>query len=387
VGELLPFRLDFDERSIADLHRRLEATRWPEIRFDTGWSTGTNAAVLRQLVRYWRFDFDWPAMQQRLNRLPHVRGVIEGDELHAVVLAGGAQDPGQGSEERRQPLLMIHGWPGSFIELVRAGEMLAAGIDGAAAFDVVIPSLPGFGLSESPSEAGMHPGRIAERLHLLMAELGYERYGVQGGDWGAIIGTRLARQQPQAVMGLHLNFAAGAAPPPEGEEPMQEERDVAERRQRFAREETGYQRIQGTRPQSLGFALNDSPVGLLAWILEKFWAWSDHGDDLWESLDRDDVLANVTLYWLTGTAMSSTRIYYEASHDRSMSAAGAASRIEVPTAFARFPAEPFEVARASVERSYNVVRWTELPAGGHFAALEQPQAFSADVSAFFASLG
>jgi len=386
VGELLPFRLDFDHRSIADLHRRLEATRWPEIRFDTGWSTGTNAAVLRQLVRYWRFDFDWLAVQERLNRLPHVRGVIEGDELHAVVLAGGGQDAGQGSEERRQPLLMIHGWPGSFIEFVEAGELLASGIDGGAAFDVVIPSLPGFGLSESPSEAGMHPGRIAERLHLLMAELGYDRYGVQGGDWGAIIGTRLARQQPEAVTGLHLNFAGGTVAPPEGEEPTDEEREVAERRRRFAREETGYQRIQGTRPQSLGFALNDSPVGLLAWILEKFWAWSEHGDDLWESLDRDDVLANVTLYWLTGTAMSSARIYYEASHERSTPAASATVRIEVPTAFARFPAEPFEVARASIERSYNTVRWTELPAGGHFAALEQPQAFSADVSAFFASL-
>ncbi|MEE8421147.1 MAG: epoxide hydrolase family protein [Dehalococcoidia bacterium] len=384
ASSLLPFRLDIGERAIADLHGRLDATRWPEIRFDTGWSTGTNADVLRELVRYWRFDFDWFAVQERLNRLSHVRGPIEGDELHAVVLAGSDLSAGSGSRgDARIPLLLIHGWPGSFIELIEAGQLLSTGVEHGPAFDVVIPSLPGFGFSEPPGEAGMHPGRVAERLHLLMQQLGYDRYGVQGGDWGAIVGTRLARQQPEAVTALHLNFAAGGVPPAEGEEPSDEERETRQRAQLFSVEETGYQRIQGTRPQSLGFALNDSPVGLLAWILEKFWAWSDHGDDLWETFDRDDVLANVTLYWLTGTALSSARIYYEAFHE---SPPQTAAKVETPTGFARFPAEPWAAARSAVERSYNLVHWSEMPRGGHFAALEQPQLFAEDVAAFFGSL-
>ena len=375
MSSLLPFRIDISDRAIADLHRRLDATRWPEIRFDTGWSTGTSAVVLRELVRYWRFDFDWFAVQERLNRLPHVRGPIEGDQLHAIVMAG--------SGEGRIPLLLIHGWPGSFFEHLEAGAMLQAGIDGGPRFDVIIPSLPGFGFSEPAGEAGMHPGRVAERMHLLMGELGYERYAVQGGDWGAIIGTRMARAFPEAVSALHLNFAPGGVPPAEGETVSEEEQEARERAQRFSEEETGYQRIQGTRPQSLGFALNDSPVGLLAWILEKFWAWSDHGDDLWETFSRDDVLANVTLYWLTGTPLSSARIYYEAFHERPPLPPG---RVEVPTGFASFPGEPWRPARSAVERSYNLVHWSELPKGGHFAALEQPELFARDVSAFFASL-
>ena len=326
---LLPYRIDISERAIEELHRRLDATRWPDIPFETGWSTGTNAAVLRDLVRYWRFDYDWFAIQQRLNAYPHVRGPIEGEELHAVLLAG--------SGEGHIPLLAIHGWPGSFVELLRAGELLSAGIDGGPAFDVVIPSLPGFGFSEAPREPGMHPGRVAERMHALMQTLGYERYGVQGGDWGAIIGTRLAREYADAVIGLHLNFAVASVPPPDGEELPEEEQQSRARMRRFQGEETGYSRIQGTRPQSLGFALNDSPVGLLAWILEKFWAWSDHGDDLWDSLQRDDVLTNVMLYWLTGTALSAARIYYESGHEQPPYPRG---RVEVPTAYARFPGEP-----------------------------------------------
>jgi pimeloyl-ACP methyl ester carboxylesterase len=371
----LPFRLDVSERAIADLHRRLDATRWPQIPFDTGWSTGTSAVVLRELVRYWRFDFDWFAVQERLNRLPHVHGPVEGDEMHAVVLAG--------SGEGRIPLLLIHGWPGSFLELIEAGKLLSEGVGEGPAFDVIIPSLPGYGFSAPPAEVGMHPGKVAERMHLLMQELGYDAYGVQGGDWGAIIGTRLARQQPDAVIGLHLNFGAGGVPPAEGEELSTDEQEARQRAQRFSAEETGYQRIQGTRPQSLGFAMNDSPVGLLAWILEKFWAWSDHGDDLWESLERDDVLANVTLYWLTGTALSASRIYYESAHE---SPRLAPAKVETPTGFARFPAEPWAAARPAIERSYNLVHWSELPHGGHFAALEQPRPFVEDVAAFFASL-
>ena len=271
------------------------------------------------------------------------------------------------------------------IELVftEAGERLSRGVDGAPGFDVVVPSLPGFGFSDTPRAAGLHPGRIAERLHLLMRELGYERYGVQGGDWGGIIGTALARQHPEAVIGLHLNFSA-CGPPPEGAQPSEAEQAYRAFRQQFEEDETGYSRIQGTRPQTLGYALNDSPVGLLAWIIEKFWAWTDHGDDLWDRLDRDRVLTNVTLYWLTGHILSASRIYYEMSH--------ATERVlgripdSVPVGYAKFPAEPWAAPREVMERIGNVVYYSEPAHGGHFAAFEEPELFAADVSRFFAGL-
>ena len=217
-----------------------------------------------------------------------------------------------------------------------------------------------------------------------MRSLGYERYGVQGGDWGAIVGARLARQHPEAVLGLHLNFPAGLVPPAEGDTPTEEERAYLEWTREWAEAEGGYSHIQRTRPQTLSYALLDSPVGLLAWILEKFWRWSDHGDDLWMTFSRDGVLANVTLYWLTGTALSAARTYYERSREEPPHTP--AGRLEVPTAFARYPAEPWRAPRSMLERSFNLVRWTEQPRGGHFAAMEQPDLFASDVRAFFSDL-
>ena len=374
---LLPFRIEFSERGIADLHRRIEATRWPPIAFATGWSAGANDQVLRELVRYWRRDFDWFAVQQRLNRLPHVRGEVEGEELHAVVLARGG--------EPRIPLLLLHGWPGSFLELLPAAERLVEGVDGSPGFDVIVPSLPGFGFSDAPRAPGMHPGRIAERMYTLMRTLGYQRFGVQGGDWGSIIGARLARQHPEAVIGLHLNFPTGLLPAADGETVKEEERAWVEQRERWRAEESAYSQLQRTKPQTLAYALNDSPVGLLAWIVEKFWAWSDHGDDLWETFSRDDLLANVTLYWLTGTALSAARTYYESQHEDPPFSPS--ERLDMPTAFAHFPGEPWTAPRSMLERAYRLVRFTELPRGGHFAALEQPDLYAADVTQFFVALG
>jgi pimeloyl-ACP methyl ester carboxylesterase len=372
---LLPFRVEFTERAIADLHRRIDATRWPSISIDEGWQAGTNDAVLRDLVRYWRRDYDWFSQQERLNALTHLRGPIDGEDLHCLLYTG----PGT---EQRTPLLLIHGWPGSIVEFLEAAELLAAGMDGQPGFDLVVPSLPGFGFSEAPRAAGMHPGAIASRLHALMQELGYERYGVQGGDWGAITGTALALQQPDAVLGLHLNFVGGGPPPADGEM-SEEERAFRERQQAFQATETGYSQIQGTRPQTLSYAQNDSPVGLLAWILEKFWVWSDHGDDVWETFDRDRLLTNVMLYWLTGSALSAARIYYEMRRGGAPALAG---RVQVPTSYARYPAEPWAAPREVVERRYNLVRLTEPAHGGHFAALEQPELYAEDVASFFSDL-
>ena len=372
---LLPFRIEFTQRAIADLHRRIDQTRWPEITIDEGWDAGTNDAVLRDLVRYWRSEYDWFEQQERLNRLTHVRGPIDGEELHCLLYTG----PGS---EQRTPLLLIHGWPGSVVEFLDAAEQLAAGVNGAPGFDLVVPSLPGFGFSEPPRSPGVHPGVIAGRLHALMSELGYERYGVQGGDWGAITGTALALQQPDAVLGLHVNFVGGGPPPVDGEM-SDAERAFRERQQAFQATETGYSQIQGTRPQTLAYAEHDSPVGLLAWMLEKFWVWSDHGDDLWDTLDRDRLLTNVMLYWLTGSVLSASRIYYEM---RRGGAAALAGRVTVPTAYARFPAEPWAAPREVVERRYRLVRMTEPARGGHFAALEQPALYADDVASFFGTL-
>ncbi|MEX0856108.1 MAG: epoxide hydrolase [Gemmatimonadota bacterium] len=377
--EMEPYRIDFPPAAIEDLHRRIDATRWPEMPFETGWESGTNDAVLRELVAYWRNDYDWFAVQERLNQRTHLRGPIEGEQLHCVVYEGeGADAPG------RFPLLLLHGWPGSFHEFDAAAPRLAAGQGGAPGFDLVVPSLPGFAFSEAPRERGMNPTRIAERLHLLMGELGFERYGVQGGDWGSIIATQMARLHPEALVGLHLNFVASAPAPPDGVEPSAEEVAYRAARARFQGAETGYSSIQGTRPQSLAYAQNDSPVGLLAWILEKYWAWSDHGDDLWETFSRDDILTTVMLYWLPGRVLSSARIYYETSNPIPGTAIG--GRVEVPTGYARFPAEPWGPPREVVERTYNLVHYSEPERGGHFPALERTMAWAEDVARFFGGL-
>ena len=371
---LYPFVIDYGPEAIADLHRRIDAMRWPEIRVEEGWQAGTNDAVLRDLVHHWRHSYDWSTAQRMLNERTQLRGPIEGEDIHCTVYrAHGAP--------ARLPLLLIHGWPGSVVEFLDAAPALAAGVNGGPAFDVITPSLPGFAFSEGPRQPGLHPGRIAERLHLLMRELGHERYGVQGGDWGAIIGSALAQAHPEAVVALHLNFVGGG-PPPAGEM-SEEERAYRERSARFQETETGYSRIQGSRPQTLAYAQHDSPVGLLAWILEKFWVWSDHGDDLWQTFDRDRLLTNVMLYWLPGSILSAARIYYES---RRVAAALPTGRITVPTAYARFPAEPWSAPREVVGRRYNLVRLTDLSHGGHFAAMEQPQLFAADVAQFFSSV-
>jgi pimeloyl-ACP methyl ester carboxylesterase len=372
-----PFRIEYTKKDVEDLHRRLDSTRWPILPFDTGWNSGTNDQVLRDLVRYWRHEYDWFKIQEQLNRLTHLRGPIQGEELHCVVYKGS----GGG---RRPPLLLLHGWPGSFVEFLDAAEILARGIDGQPGFDLVIPSLPGFCLSEAPRTPEIHAGRIAERMHRLMKELGYPHYGVQGGDWGAIIGNALALLQPESVDGLHITFVHPPPPPPEGETLSEEEQTYLAERKKFDAEETGYGQIQRTKPQTLAYAQLDSPVGLLAWILEKFWAWSDHGNDLWQTFNRDRLLTNVMLYWLPGCVLSAARLYYETFHH--MPKDLRKRRVSVPTGYAKFPAEPWAPPREAVARQYNLVYYSEQAKGGHFAAMEQPELWAKDVATFFSQI-
>lgn len=376
-----PFNVRVSEEILDDLDDRLRRARLPDQIPGTDWSYGTDGAYLSELIDYWRTEFDWRAQEQILNELDQFTTVIDGLDLHFIHQRSSNPDA--------VPLLLIHGWPGSIFEFMGIvgplSDPVSYGGSMSDAFHLVIPSLPGFGFSGKPSESGWSPERMATAFADLMERLGYDRYGVQGGDWGGIIGRSLAGNYPDHVIGFHTNFVLGGPPP--NTDPWagvsEEERTLlADRTSAFA-EGSGYQEIQGTKPQSLGVGLNDSPAGLAAWIVEKFHGWSDNDGHVEEAFTRDQVLANITLYWVTETITSSARIYYEFRHAQSRSPV---SYVAVPTAGAIFPKEIYFTPRAWAEHSYNIVRWTVMPRGGHFASLEEPQLIVDDLRAFFREL-
>lgn len=374
-----PFTVNISDSAIADLKARLALARIPEPLHGPGWTLGTDTAYLRELIEYWRTRFDWRAQERRLNQFEQFTTTIDGLQIHFLHRRSARADA--------LPLLITHGWPGSFVEFAKVigpfTDPVAHGGRPEDAFHVVIPSIPGFAFSEAPREPGYNPARVAAIEAKLMARLGYARYGAQGGDWGSIISTQLALLDAPHLAGLHLNMCFGGAPagtdPNAGLTPREIERLKV--RQAFQAEETGYQQIQGTKPQTIGIALNDSPVGLAAWIVEKFQTWCDCAGNPDSVFTKDELLTNISLYWFTQTAASSARIYYESRHTPPGATAG--QRIEVPTACADFPKEIIWSPRKWLEPRYNITRWTEMPRGGHFAAFEQPQLFVDDVRAFF----
>jgi microsomal epoxide hydrolase len=373
-----PFTIRVPDAVLVDLKTRLKSPRVPESLNGDGWTYGTDTTYLKQLVAYWRERFDWRAQERSLNRFEQFTTNIDGLTLHFIHR--------RSKQPNALPLLITHGWPGSFVEFAKVIDPLtdpgAHGGRAEDAFDVVIPSIPGFAFSEKPRGPGYSPARIAALEAKLMARLGYQRYGVQGGDWGSIIGTQVALNDAPHVAGLHLNMCTAAAPPGDPDEGLSEpEKARLKVRQTFQAEETGYQQIQGTKPQTIGIALNDSPVGLAAWIVEKFRTWCDCDGNPDTIFTKDELLTNITLYWATETAASSARIYYESRH--APPEQGGPRRIEVPTACADFPKEIIWSPRRWMERRYNITRWTEMPRGGHFAAFEQPGLFVDDVRAFF----
>jgi microsomal epoxide hydrolase len=370
--ELRPFTIDVAEDVLDDLRTRLGSTRLPNQVDGIGWDQGSDLDYMEELLAYWRDEFDWRAVEARLRAYDHGVTEVDGQQIHFVH----ARSP----QPDAFPLLVSHGWPGSVLEFLDVlGPLNEAG------FHVVAPSLPGYGFSGPTHERGWNARRIAGVFADVMGALGYDRFGAQGGDWGSVISANVADLFPDRVAGLHLNFVV--VPRPKGDDvpalTEEEERDVAAMFE-WRLDGAGYQEIQGTRPQTLGYALEDSPAGLAAWIVEKFRSWSDCDGDVERSFTKDQLLANITLYWVTRTATSSTRLYWETRTTGRASIPQA--YVDVPTGIARYPGEITRSPRSWVERRYNVTHWVDQPRGGHFAAMEVPDLFAADVTKFFRSV-
>ncbi|MFL5269056.1 MAG: epoxide hydrolase family protein [Stellaceae bacterium] len=373
--------LHVPEPAISDLGERLARTRFPDQAPGPAWAYGTDIGYMRQLVEYWRTHFDWRAQEARLNAFPQYQTELFDIGLHFLHVPGRGPAP--------FPLLLLHGWPGSvfeFLEIIpRLTDPARFGGDAADAFTVIAPSLPGYGLSFRPGQWRFGIEEIADCMAMLMVErLGYPRFAVQGGDWGAITAARLGYAHPEKLIGIHVNLLSVRRdnnPPAVTPEEERYYDEVA----LWLREETGYSTIQGTKPQTLAFGLTDSPAGLAAWIVEKFRTWSDCGGDVESVFTRDQLLANVSFYWLTGAIGSSFFPYYYRVHRTWPIPEG--GTIDVPTGYAEFPREILRPPRSVAARTYrDIRRWTTMPRGGHFAAMEQPEALAHEVQAFFRPL-
>ncbi len=368
--------------ALADLRDRLARTRFPDEAPGAGWSHGSALAPMRELVSYWRDGFDWRAAEARLNAFPQYKVPLHGIDVHFLHVPGRGPDP--------CPLLLLHGWPGSVLEFLdvipRLADPARFGGDPADAFSVVAPSLPGFGLSFRPGQERFGAEAMADCLAELMGDvLGYGRFGAQGGDWGAFVASRLGHAHPERLIGLHLNLMPLRRDLDASDASTPEERAYLVQLEDWLREETGYQWIQGTRPQTLAYGLTDSPAGLAAWIVEKFRAWSDCGGDPEAAFTKDQMLANVALYWFTGAINSSFWPYFARMHGAWPVPEGAT--VDVPTGYAEFPCEILRPPRSLAAATYrDIRRWSVMPRGGHFAAMEEPEALAHEVAAFFRPL-
>ncbi|MEN0061470.1 MAG: epoxide hydrolase family protein [Myxococcota bacterium] len=356
------FTIDIEDAVLDDLKDRLRRTRWPDA-VAPGWGYGMDLDVLKEFVAAWE-AFDWRAAEARLNQFPQFRADVDGTTIHFVQVRGEAK-------EGRRPLMLLHGWPSSFVQMLPICERLSE------RFDLVIPSLPGFGFSSRPTELGMHVGRIGELMHQLMTELGYDRYGLRSSDLGAGVAGAMCLSFPEAVIGSH---ESGTNPfvPQVPDDLTPEEETFVQQAQQWMQTEMSYAMQQSSKPQTLAPALNDSPAGMAAWMLEKFERWSDGG---LAAYDRDGLLTNLSIYWATQTIGSSIRLYAE-----TVRAPGAWGRSEVPRGYAMLPADMFPTPRHWVERNARVDRWTVLPRGGHFGEWEVPDLLAPEIEAFFERL-
>jgi pimeloyl-ACP methyl ester carboxylesterase len=385
---LRPFRVDVSDEALDELRRRIAAARWPSRELVTDRSQGVQLATIQALSRYWATDYDWRACEARLNALPQFKTQIDGLDVHFVHVKSPHADA--------LPLIMTHGWPGSVIELLEVVGPLtdptAYGGGAEDAFDLVLPSLPGYGFSGEPAEVGWDPGRVAGAWAELMGRLGYARYVAQGGDVGAVVTDAMGRQAPEGLLGIHTNLLVTALAGPQPAE-SEEERAALDALATFRTSGSGYFLEQATRPQTIGYALLDSPVALAAWML-------DHDTDSYEKISRalldgqpaghltpDRIVDNVTLYWLTGTGASAARAYWESGRAAALAAGQAPPEVSLPVGFTTFPGEIFRAPRSWVEKAYpNLTYFNEVDRGGHFAAWEEPELFSKEIRAAFRSL-
>jgi pimeloyl-ACP methyl ester carboxylesterase len=374
-SDIKPFRIAVGDDVLDDLKDRLRRTRWPEAELVDDWSQGAPLDWIQDVCRYWAGQYDWRQREAGLNRFAQFTTEIDGLDIHFVHMRSPHPDA--------LPLVITHGWPGSIVEFHKVIEPLvdpaAHGGDPADAFHVICPSLPGFGFSSKPTTTGWGVDRIAATWAKLMARLGYARYGAQGGDWGSAVTTSLGAQDPEHCAGIHITLAMSARPKVEGQ-PTPEEVRALKGAEYYAEWDSGYSKQQSTRPQTLGYSLTDSPAGQAAWILEKFWAWTDCDGHPENVLGRDELLDNVMLYWVTATAASSARLYWESFGPKRRTP----HTVTVPTGVAVFPKEIVTPVRRWMEGSFtNIRHWNEMAKGGHFAAFEQPALFIHDVRAFF----
>jgi pimeloyl-ACP methyl ester carboxylesterase len=379
-GELTPFRIAILEADLRDLSARLVRTSWPEDETVDDWSQGVPLSYMRELCSYWADGYDWRATEARLNRFPQFRAEIDGIGIHFLHVRSPQPDA--------LPLVITHGWPGSIVEFESVigplTDPTAHGGVATDAFHVVCPSVPGYGFSDKPAQRGWNVERIAQAWTRLMARLGYERYGAQGGDWGASISTSIGQQDPDHVVGIHLNPPIAAPDPATFDRLTENEQAALDAREHSRKWEDGYSLEQSTRPQTVGYGLVDSPAALCAWIIEKFWSWTDSDGHPENVLTRDQLLDNVMLYWLPGTGASSARLYWESIRQVSEWLSRNVDVVTVPTGGSIFPKENPRPSRRWAEKRYTDIRyWNELDKGGHFAAFEQPELFVNEVRAFF----
>jgi epoxide hydrolase len=376
MTEIRPFRIAVPDDDLDDLRRRLARTRWPEAECVNDWSQGIPLNYTRELAAYWATEYDWRAREAALNRFDHFITDIDGLDIHFIHQRSPLPNA--------FPLVITHGWPGSIVEFHKVIEPLTdptrhGGRDDDA-FHVVCPSLPGYGFSGKPATTGWGVGKVAEAWEALMVRLGYDRYGAQGGDWGAAVTTQIGRNKGHCAA-IHLNMPI-ALPPAGGlENPTEEEQQALAAAAEYQQWDSGYSKQQSTRPQTLGYGLVDSPAGQMAWIIEKFRTWMDCDGDPENVLSRDELLDNVMMYWLTASGASSARMYWE-----SFRIFRSTTPVELPTGVASFPKEILRAPRGWCEANYNITHWTTMPRGGHFAAFEQPGLFVDDVRTFFATV-
>jgi microsomal epoxide hydrolase len=375
--EIRPFRIEIPQVDLEDLQDRLARTRWPDELPGVGWSYGVPLGYLKELADYWRTSYDWRPHEARLNELPQFTTTIDGANVHFLHV--------RSAEPDALPLVITHGWPGSIVEYLELVGPLtdprAHGGDPGDAFHLVLPTIPGYGFSGPTRETGWNARRVARAFAALMARLGYARYGAHGGDWGSRISRDLGVIDPDHVVGVHVTGVPAQPGPEDMATLTEDERSRLDRGSRFRADGAGYAQLQATRPQTLAYALTDSPAGQLAWIVEKFKEWTDSSDTPEDAVDRDLLLTNVTLYWVTATAGSSARLYFEAGHTGEWGAPPEPSR--VPTGVMAFPHEIALPIRRFAERTNNIVQWTEFDRGGHFAAMEEPDLVLGDARTFF----